>query len=542
MKKFFLILAISVFASGVYSQGQKVSFLFDNSGSTYGFYNDAGSSYRVFAKALMKNAVSENDFVSVYLFSKTEKNRGITSPQTLFQNSSKEFLPEKVMSLFKVAKSSDNGYGNTDIIEALDKAISDLKNSAGVIWLVTDNINDNTGMGGDSSLANTLELYKRLRNDDNIRKILLYPVPEKIRGEKYSSNGYVCYAIVYSPVPISQGSLEVYDKYIRSAGINIKPITLKPLDVGTVVLMPKVTQSKVYPGKLYFDGKTLRGFGFEEGEKVQQVFSDLALKSNLYPYIIRSASLDVRLENFSSSDYSVKSLGTQKINPSTVSNVSPEGEVKGFSITFNMPEITPSFSFNTIFKEDFTVGGQLILEVSNVDIALDTTYLKSFQDLFALNSVPDIFKPVLKDKKITTNIPLEIKIKYGSWRMFVLIGLIVILILIIAVLLYLLLKKNYYRIKIDNEEEYIISLSPLSSYTLSKGYSGALGKIKKGIFGSPVFIYSRLTSASGSKVRITEGIPVEIEYSDGKTSFTITSTKKSLSTDEELSSGDGELY
>lgn len=542
MKKFFLILAISVFASGVYSQGQKVSFLFDNSGSTFGFYNDAGSSYRVFAKALMKNAVSENDFVSVYLFSKTEKNRGISSPQTLFQNTAKEFIPEKVMSLFKVAKSSDNGYGNTDIIEALDKAISDLKNAAGVIWLVTDNINDNTGMGGDSSLANTLEFYKRLRNDENIRKILLYPVPEKIKGENYSSNGYVCYAIVYSPVPLTQGSLEVYDKYIRNAGINIKPITLKPLDVGTVVLTPKVTQTKVYPGKLYFDGKTLRGFGFDEGEKVQQVFSDLALKSNLYPYIIRSASLDVRLENFSSTDYSVKSLGSQKINPSSVSNVSPEGEVKGFSVTFNMPEITPSFSFNTIFKEDFTVGGQLILEVSNVDIALDTTYLKSFQDLFALNSVPDIFKPVLKDKKINTVIPLEIKIMYGSWRMFLLIGMIVILILIVAVVLYLLLKKNYYRIKTDNEEEYTISLSPLSSYTFSKGYSGALGKIKKGIFGSPVFIYSRLTSSPGSKVRITDGIPVEIEYSDGKTNFIITSTKKSSSTDEELSSGDGEFY
>ncbi|HPS64368.1 MAG TPA: hypothetical protein PK447_02200 [Ignavibacteria bacterium] len=542
MKKFFLLTAILLFTSALFAQGQNVSFVFDNSGSTYGFYNDAASTYKVFAKALMKNAVSESDFVSVYLFSKTEKHRGITSPQNLFQNSAKEFIPDKVLSLFKVAKGTDNGYANTDIIEALDKAIADLKSSTGVIWLVTDNINDNSGMGADSSLANTLEFYKRLRNDDNVRKILLYPVPDKLKGENYSTNGYVCYAIVYSLSPLTQAALESYDKYIRGAGINVKPITLKPLDVGTVVLSPKVTQSKVYPGKLYFDGKTLRGFGFSEGEKVQQVFSDLALKSNLYPYIIRSASLDVRLENFSSSDYSVKSLGTQKINPSTVSNVSPEGEVKGFSVTFNMPEITPSFSFNTIFKEDFTVGGQLVLEVSNVDITLDTTYLKSFQDLFALNSVPDIFKPVLKDKKITTTIPLEIKIKYGSWRMFVLIGMIVLLVLIILAVLYLLLKKNYYHLKIDSDEEYTISLSAISSYTLSKGYSGALGKIKKGIFGTPVFTYSRLTSSPGSKIRIAEGIPVDVEYSDGKTSFVLTSTKKSSSSGEEISSGAGDLY
>ena len=122
---------------------------------------------------------------------------------------------------------------------------------------------------------------------------------------------------------------------------------LDKLDRDKDITVPTFRENDVKgitPRKLY------KQFGFEEGEKVQQVFSDLALKSNLYPYIIRSASLDVRLENFSSSDYSVKSLGTQKINPSTVSNVSPEGEVKGFSVTFNMPEITPSFSFNTIFK------------------------------------------------------------------------------------------------------------------------------------------------------------------------------------------------
>ena len=158
------------------------------------------------------------------------------------------------------------------------------------------------------------------------------------------------------------------------------------------------------------------------------------------PVSIGSFSI-VRLENFSSSDYSIKSLGTQKINPSTVSNVSPEGEVKGFSITFNMPEITPSYSLRTIFKESFSVGGLLVLEVSNVDISLDTAYMKNFQDLFALGSVPEIFKPILKDKKILTTIPLEIKINYGSWRIFVLIGLIIVIILVIVGVLYLILKK-----------------------------------------------------------------------------------------------------
>lgn len=35
--------------------------------------------------------------------------------------------------------------GTTDLIEALDKGISGIEGNTGIIWLVTDNINDNSG-------------------------------------------------------------------------------------------------------------------------------------------------------------------------------------------------------------------------------------------------------------------------------------------------------------------------------------------------------------------------------------------------------------
>ena len=202
-------------------------------------------------------------------------------------------------------RGSDGEFGTTDLIEALDKGIETFKGDAGVIWLVTDNINDNSG-SGDSSYFNTLSFYQRLRNDNNIRKILLYPIPEKVTEVGYTSLGYVVYAIVYSKENLSQKQLEGYDKLIREAGIKQKAITLKPQDIGTIVLQPRVASGKIAEGKLYFDGKTLRGFGFEEGEKVRETFNDLSLKSNLYPYIIKSANLNVHLEDFKSSDYSVK--------------------------------------------------------------------------------------------------------------------------------------------------------------------------------------------------------------------------------------------
>lgn len=512
MKKLFILilLAISVQAS---AQSNQFVFLFDNSGSMSGFYREQNSSFRVFCRALIKNSVTQNDEASVMLFTKTDSKRGLQSPKEIFSGSGKNLIPDQVMNDFKLMRANDGGFGTTDLIEALNKAVESIRGNTGVIWLVTDNINDNSG-SGDSSYYNTLEFYKRLRNDENIKKILLYPIPEKVVEAGYASNGYVVYGIVYSKESLSQVQLEKYDVLLRGIGIRQKAITLKPLDVGTVVLNPKVTQSKIAPGKLYYDGKTLRGFDFEEGEKVKETFNDLTLKSNLYPYIIRSAKLDVRLENFKSSDYSVKSLGTQSISPSTVSNVSPEGEVTGFSILFNMPEITPNFSFNTIFKEDFSVGGNLVLEVSQVDILLDEGYINSFRELFALQSVPEIFKPVLKDKKIITQIPLEIRMKYGPWRLFVLIGILLITGAIIFIFIYLLLRKKSVVVVIDNSEEQSISLSFLSSFSVSKDYSFELGKIKKSLFGEINFTYSKFTLTPGAKARLADGVPISIDYED----------------------------
>jgi len=513
MKNLIVILILFI-ASNIYSQqSNQFVFLFDNSGSMSGYYEQPNSMFKLFSKALIRNSIKPGDKVDIMLFSKTEKDRGMESPIVLYKGGAENLVLERVMQEFKIIRARDGDKGRTDLIEALDKGISVIKEEVAIIWLVTDNINDNSG-SGDKSYLNTLKFYERLRRDNNIRKILLYPVPERIKVDDEVTKGYVVYGIVYSKEPLSQIELSKYDSVLRGVKIKQKAITLKPLDIGTIVLVPKKTQSKIYPGKLYFDGKTLRGYGFEEGEPVKEVFSDLSLKSNLYPYFIKSARLNVRLEDFESSDYSVKSLGTQSILPSTVSNVSPEGEVTGFSVIFNMPDITPTFSFNTIFKEDFTIGGDLVLEVSNVDIELDENYMNQFRELFALQSVPEIFRPVLKDKKIITKIPLEISMNYGPWRLFVLIGLIVIAAAIIFLILFFLFKKKCFSIVIDDYEQQTICLNSLSSYSISKGYSSELGKIKVTLFGSIIFLYSKFTTNPNSKVTLTEGIPINIEYEE----------------------------
>ena len=543
--KIFLIPVLFLVSIPGFSQNNYI-FLFDNSGSMSGYYREVNSSFNLFSRALIKNSVKPDDHASVMLFSKTDPSRGMQSPTTIFDGAGSDLSLPQVMSEFKMIRGADGYLGRTDLIEALEKGIAKLDNSKGIIWLVTDNINDNSG-AGDSSFQNTLDFYKRLRTDENIRKILLYPIPETIIEGADTAKGYVVYGMVYSPEPLSQQELDGYDKMLRGVGIKQKAITLKPLDIGTIVLLPKRTQSKIAPSKLYYDGKTLRGFDFEEGQPIKEVFNDLSLKSNLYPYIIKSAKLNVRLEDFSSSDYSVKSMGTQSITPSTVSNVSPEGEVTGFAVTFNMPEISPNFSFNTIFKEDFTVGGDLVLEVSEVEIELDQAYMNQFRQLFALETVPDIFKPVLKDKKITTDIPLEIRILYGPWRMFVLIGLIAAVVVILFLLIFFLFKKRCFGLKVNSEDEVGICVTALSSYSVSDGYSPELGKIKKSLFGDIRFHYSKFTSTPNKSVALIEGLPIEVDYEDSdlkpvKAIITITNSSRSSEPDEHFGEGLSEFY
>jgi hypothetical protein len=515
MKQVFLIIAIIISSNAIAQKSNDFVFLFDNSGSMAVYYQNQQSLFNLFSKALMKNSIRPDDRAKVMLFTKTDKSRGIVSPQMIFNGTGNSFVSEQVAGKFNLMTGKDKMTGATDLIEALDKGIEAIDGSKGIIWLITDNINDNSGTG-DSSFANTLEFYNRLRSDNKIRKILLFPIPEKIAEGTDTAKGYVAYGIVYSEDALTQQELEYYDGIIRGTGIKQKAITLKPLDIGTVVLKPRVTQSKISEGKLYYDGSALRGFGFEEGENVKETFNDLSLKSNLYPYIIKSARLNVGLENFTSSDYSVKSLGTQSISPSTVSNVSPEGEVTGFSVIFNLPEITPTFSFNTIFKEDFTIGGDLVLDVSQVDIVLDQGYVNNFTELFALRSVPEIFHPVLRDKKILTKIPLEIKMKYGPWRLFVLIGLIAGVLALIGLLIYLFMKKRCFELIIDNETKNDICLGGMSTYSVSHGMSGDLGKIKKSLMGGLSFEFSKNTTSPGKTVNLVEEMPIDIEYEENE--------------------------
>jgi hypothetical protein len=537
MMKKVLIVIIFLYAGMSFGQeSNQFIFMFDNSGSMLPYYAKSQSNFKTFSKAIIKNSVKNDDRADVMLFTKTDPKREITSPKVLFNGSADQMNIEDVMSKFVMMSGNDNLTGTTDLIEALEKGISAISGNTGIIWLITDNINDNTG-SGDSSYLNTLEFYKKLRTDANIQKILLFPFPDFETDGTDTAKGYVAYGIVYSKNNLTQQQLEYYDTILRGVGIKQKAITLKPLDIGTIVLKPKVTQSKITEGKLFYDGSTLRGFGFEEGEMVKETFNDLSLKSNLYPYIIKSARLNVGLDNFTSSDYSVKSLGTQTISPSTVSNVSPEGEVTGFSVLFNLPEITPKFSFNTIFKEDFTIGGDLVLDVSEVDILLDQGYVNSFRELFALQSVPEIFQPVLKDKKIVTKIPLEIRMKYGPWRLFVLIGMIALLILIILMIIFLLLKKKCFTLILDNRDEQDICLGGISSYAVSHNMSGDLGSIKKSLFGDLSFIYSKNTNSPGTKVKLVDEIPIEIEYDEdgirtNSVSLMIRKTDKSSQSNE----------
>ncbi len=530
MKKFYALIILLLSSVSLFAQNEHI-FLVDNSGSMSGYYREANSAFKIFCKAMVKNAVKQDDYANVYLFTKSDSKRGLSSPKNIFSGSAKELIVEQLSEKLSLMRASDGGFGTTDLIEALDKSIANIKGESAIIWLITDNINDNSG-SGDSSYFNTLEYYKRLRNDENIRKVLLFPIPEKIVEAGFESNGYVVYGIVYSKKSLNQTQFENYDKIIRGIGIKQKPITLKPLDIGTIVLVPKVTQSKIVPGRLFYDGKVLRGFDFQENEKIKETFSDLSLKSNLFPYIIKSAKLEVKLDDFKSSDYSVKSLGTQTITPSTVSNVSPEGEVKGFSVLFDMPEISPKFSLNTIFKEDFTVGGNLVLEVTNVDILLDENYINSFKQLFALQTIPEIFKPVLKDKKIQTYIPLEIRIKYGAWRLFVLIGIIIVIAAILFLLAFLFLRKKCFAIVLNNTEEQSLCLNSLKSYDIYSSDSVNLGALKKSVTGAITFQCSKFTTTPGKSIPLVEGLPVQIETEDDnfrKTSYSIMLKKSETS-------------
>ena len=192
MKKFTVILLI-LFASEVFAQKEnQFVFLFDNSGSMWSYYRQPQSTFRLFCKTLIKNSVKKDDKADVMLFTFFDPKRGITSPKVLFSGNADALIPEEIMNKFNLMTGNDDRTGTTDLIEAIDKGIAAIKGNTGIIWLITDNINDNSG-SGDSSYMNTLEYYKKLRTDSRIQKILLFPITEVLTEGTDTSKGYMAY-------------------------------------------------------------------------------------------------------------------------------------------------------------------------------------------------------------------------------------------------------------------------------------------------------------------------------------------------------------
>jgi len=510
---FFTISLFLCYANLSLSQGGKqIIFLFDNSGSMSGYYREQSSSFLTFASSLIKNSVNSNDDISIMLFSKTELKRGIKSPALIFSGKGSNLILDVLSKQFQLAKGIDGLFGNTDLIEALDSAQKRFGNKQGIIWMLTDNINDVSGTG-DSSYYNTLLFYNRLKNDTNFRKILMFPIPEKVSEGSYNSYGYVVYGMVYSEKPLSQIELENFHFYLTNIGIKTKPITLKPLDIASFVIKPRQIPKQIIPHKLYFDGRAIKGIDFEEGEVIKEHFEDLILKSNLFPYYLKKANLKIRVENFASSDYSIINSKTQIIFPTSVTMIKPEGEVAGVSMIFNMPEIKPKFSLNTILSDYFTVSGNLVIELTDAEIVLDEGYINNLTQLFALKSVPEIFYPRLKDNKIISVIPFEIQIKYGIWRIILLISILLILLIALTLVTYMVFRMRKFTVLINNNEE-TIYLRVLSSYPIFGENVGLLARLKKSLFNKIYLVHSANTSTPYRKILLRAGIPDIIEYDD----------------------------
>jgi len=128
--------------------------------------------------------------------------------------------------------------------------------------------------------------------------------------------------------------------------------------------------------------------------------------------------------------------------------------------------------------------------------------------------------------------------KYGPWRLFVLISLIVVILLIVILLIYLLLKKLSFELKINNDETSLVTISSLNSYSMSHNYSMELGKFKKSISGRLKFTYSKFTDTPNKTVDISEGIPYDITYTNAdmnqeKIVFSINFANKNKKSSEE---------
>ena len=379
------------------------AFLIQNSGWMEPFYTDVRSEFKSLIYAIVEAVADSNEPVTILAFNQTTPQN--QSPTIIYHGAIGTGLREAVGRVELARKGVSKALADTDFNEAVFKTITGpFKGSPGIIWIFTNNKNSPNNSA--ETAAHNREFYNLVHAEPSITRSLAFPLAMPVKGDVYSANGLMVYALAYG------AEADVHLQSIVANGRLKKVITqqavqLKPLDKDAVQMIPKsVINAPNTSAALGADGHTIV-LNIDVSAHQPVVHIVASLENLFFPYRIVSASIRAEIEGQGwTSNLAVSPEGIETLAP---------GGTSEFTVAIPMQaELPDIWSLSSLldFGRQVSIPTVIRIHLENQQLSVDEAFRTRLNVIFPGDPMPEVLVPPEFVKTSTASIPLLIRVNY----------------------------------------------------------------------------------------------------------------------------------
>ncbi len=397
------ILLILFCGRGKAAQTVQQAFLVQNSGWMEPFYTDKHSEFKPLIIRVIEAVTEPDESVSILSFNQsTPENK---SPTVVYHGTAGAKL-RMALGLITIAhKGAGMALADTDFNEAVYKTITGpFKDRPGIVWIFTNNKNSPNN-SSETAKCNR-EFYNLVHSEPSITRSLAFPLSMPVKGNVYSANGLMIYALAYGREADSRLRTIASSARLKQV-ITQQPAQLKPLDKNAVQLIPKsVINAPNTSASLGADGKTIDlEINVSSHQPVVRIIA--GLKNLFYPYRIVSAT--IRAEVMGKGWTSELS-----VSPNSIQELAP-GDISDITLAIPIPAKLPGiWSKEALldFGRRILISEVIRVRLEDQRLRIDDAFLNRMEKIFPGDPLPAVFVPPASIQASTETVPLLIRVDY----------------------------------------------------------------------------------------------------------------------------------
>ena len=437
-----------------------------NSGWMEPFYADPASQFKPLVQALVQALGTAGGELQLVQFNQSTATHA--SPQRVARGTA-DAVASAVPGLTLQRKGSGASDADTDFFEAITGTIRQhLETRPGVLWLVTNN--RNSPNNDQRTAARNLEFYRFIHGDEQITRIVAYPLFMPVKGRLLNATGLIVYGIAYGEA--SAGELD------RLVATNLKalfpepPLRLKPQSTDAVDLAE--LKPLAQPGvRIFRDPANRLHLEFEASRNPGVARLEARFRNTFNAYAIESARLGASFGARRGDPAPVR----VSIAPPTLTDLAPGTLSQVVRLQLQVPPVPSMWSREVLFSNGYSVPGELTITLDEQKLVVGRATLDRLAQLFPGDPLPDLFKPDAQVRASSTRLSLVVDVVYPVAPLLALTGAALALLASAGGLAFVLLQPKVVQVVADGDL-LKVRLKPFETRQM-----GAAGSVRRGLTG-----------------------------------------------------------